>query len=182
MKGAQILQPLRLYAPTILTVVIDDWSRGMDSSFSFHDARERFWGQVAWIAEYCRGVLPSVSTVKMAIREEDRPTGEVQSLSSEESIAPAGPFLLHPYRPWDRLLEESNSSRSQVFILKQCDQVYRHIRISDELQVAIVKVVCLIYEKGNGDAHWAFDEVNELWPCASLQPGPWVWYNMNDQG
>lgn len=109
------MQPLKRYAPTSLTVVIDDWTKGMDSSFSLHDARERFWGQMAWIADYCRCVMPSVCIVKMAIREEDCPMVDSLSSSFDGSIAPAGPFLLHPYRPWERLLDGPHSSDVRAF-------------------------------------------------------------------
>lgn len=180
--GVQILRPLKHFAPTVLTAVIDDWTKGMDLTFSFHDAKERFWGQLAWITDYCRMVLPSVSTVKMAIREKDRPCSEMHSPDFADSIAPAGPFLLHPYRPWERLLEESDGSKSQLFLLKECKPAYRHVRTSAEQQVAVAKIICLVYEKGHRDqeAHWTLDEVNELWPRTNLQRDPWVWHDMSD--
>lgn len=177
-----LLRPLYRFAPTVLTAVIDDWTKGMDSSWPFHDAKERFWGLLACIADCHRTVLSSVSNMKIAIREKCPSSNEMQSRSIADTIIPAGPSLLKPYRPWERQIEESDFPSRESFLLKECKQAHYHIRTSAEHQANVVKIVCLVYNRIHQDreVHWTLDEVSDIWPRAELQQGAWVWHNMND--
>lgn len=158
--------------------MIDDWSKGMESDFSFHDAKERFWGHVAFIGGYCRMVMSSVTIVKIIIREKDCPSNEMQSPSFVEGIAPTGPFLLHPYRSWERLLVEPDSSKTLYLLLKEYRQASCVVSEPERNQIATAKVACLVYStvSGGSQASWTLNEIEELWPRTSLQLNLWTWY------
>lgn len=160
---------------------MDDWTRGNDPEPYYRGPKAHLWQNVTMLAARCIYSMPSLMTIRIAIKDRNHPIPTASSPALQTALFPADDYLLSWPRECASYFDPQNSM-NKGFRLSQCEQAYRYVSTPSEQQVAIAKLGCYVYGRGVVDEGvlWTIEEVNELWPCTRLQAELWTWTEQSD--